>query len=55
LTGAAFAALIPTPVALIAVRLKAVAPTVAIFKEIDIAKAIALENIFLVVEMIMAK
>ena len=53
LMGAAFAALIPTPVALIAVMPRAPAPTATTLSEIDIANAIALETIFLAVDLIM--
>jgi hypothetical protein len=53
LIGAAFAALIPIPVALIAVMPKAPAPTATTLSEIDIANAIVLETIFLAVDLIM--
>ena len=53
LTGAALAALMPTPVALIAVMPSAPAPTATTLIEMDMANAIALETIFLAADLIM--
>ena len=55
LMGAALAAVMPVPVTLSAVIPKAPAPTATRFSETDMANVIALETIFLAVDLIMGK